>query len=99
MITLYHWDLPQALQDEGGWVSRNTAYYFADYVAIIHKRLGDRVKFWCTLNEPCCVAFLGYRDGVHAPGITDEKAALAAVLHQLLAHGLAIRTLRSGGGQ
>ena len=55
------------------------------------------MKFWCTLNEPWCVAFLGYRDGVHAPGITDEKAALAAVHHQLLAHGLAIRTLRSGG--
>src|SRR5215469_7673624 len=65
--------------------------------AIIHKRLGDRVKFWVTLNEPWCVAFLGHRDGVHAPGITDETSALAAVHHQLLAHGLATRSLRSGG--
>jgi beta-glucosidase len=78
---------------------RETAYHFADYVAIIQKRLGDRVKFWVTLNEPWCAAFLGHRVGVHAPGITDEQSALIAVHHQLLAHGLAARTLRSDGQQ
>jgi len=95
MVTLYHWDLPQALQDEGGWTQRDIASHFADYAGIVYEALGDRVAHWVTLNEPWCVAFLGYRDGLHAPGLTDERAALAAVHHQLLAHGLATQRLRA----
>ena len=71
MATLYHWDLPQALEDQGGWASRDTAYHFADYAAVVHARLGDRVRTWTTLNEPWCSAFLGYANGEHAPGRTD----------------------------
>jgi beta-glucosidase len=97
MVTLYHWDLPQALQEEGGWTRRDIASDFADYAGIVHQALGDRVAHWVTLNEPWCVAFLGHRDGLHAPGLTDEAAALAAVHHQLLAHGLATRRLRTDG--
>ena len=95
MVTLYHWDLPQALQQEGGWIQRDVASHFADYSGVVHRALGDRVAHWVTLNEPWCVAFLGYRDGLHAPGLTDERAALAAVHHQLLAHGLATQRLRA----
>jgi beta-glucosidase len=97
MATLYHWDLPQALQEEGGWAERDVAFHFADYAGHVHRALGDRVAYWATLNEPWCVAFLGYRDGLYAPGLTDEKAALAAVHHQLLGHGLATQRLRAGG--
>jgi beta-glucosidase len=97
MATLYHWDLPQALQDEGGWTERDVAFHFADYAGVVHQALGDRVAHWVTLNEPWCAAFLGYRDGVHAPGLTDERAALAAVHHQLLGHGLATQRLRADG--
>lgn len=97
MVTLYHWDLPEALQGKGGWTQRDTASHFADYSALVHRALGDRVAHWVTLNEPWCVAFLGHRDGLHAPGITDETAALATVHHQLLAHGLATQRLRADG--
>jgi beta-glucosidase len=94
VATLYHWDLPQALEDAGGWVNRDTAYRFADYAAIIAERLGDRVKLWCTLNEPWCSAFLGYASGSHAPGRIDPPGSLAAAHHLLLGHGLAVHRVR-----
>jgi beta-glucosidase len=93
-LTLYHWDLPQALEDEGGWANRETARLFADYAAVMHEALGDRVRIWTTLNEPWCSAFLGYAAGVHAPGRQEPRAALAAAHHLLLGHGLAARELR-----
>jgi beta-glucosidase len=92
--TLYHWDLPLALQQEGGWVNRDTAYAFADYAEIVAKRLGDRVAAWITLNEPWCSAYLSYGIGVHAPGIRDKQAAINAGHHLLLSHGLAVPRLR-----
>lgn len=94
-LTLYHWDLPQALEDQGGWANRDTAERFADYAAVMHEALGDRVRIWTTLNEPWCSAFLGYAAGIHAPGRTDPAAALAAAHHLLLGHGLAVRRLRT----
>ncbi|HWF41932.1 MAG TPA: GH1 family beta-glucosidase [Acidothermaceae bacterium] len=94
-LTLYHWDLPQELQDAGGWTARDTSYRFADYAAALAGELGDRVGFWTTLNEPWCSAFLGYAAGVHAPGHTSGAEALAAVHHLLLGHGLAIQAMRS----
>ena len=93
-VTLYHWDLPQALEDKGGWASRDTAERFAAYAALMHEALGDRVRIWTTLNEPWVSAFLGYAAGIHAPGRRDPAAALAAVHHLLLGHGLAVRELR-----
>lgn len=97
MLTIYHWDLPQALQDKGGWSNRDIPSHYADYASILNKRLGDRVAFWNTVNEPWCVAFVGHRDGIHAPGLRDELTALKAVHHQLLAHGLGMQRLRSEG--
>jgi beta-glucosidase len=94
-LTLYHWDLPQALEEEGGWANRETAERFADYAAVMHEALGDRVRIWTTLNEPWCSAFLGYAEGVHAPGRTEPAAALAAAHHLLLGHGLATQRLRA----
>src|SRR3989440_9651910 len=91
--TLYHWDLPLAL--EGGWLNRDTAYAFADYAEIVARRLGDRIEGWITLNEPWCIAYLGYGIGVHAPGLKDRQAALNAGHHTLLAHGLAVPRLRA----
>ncbi|GIF13079.1 beta-glucosidase [Actinoplanes teichomyceticus] len=88
-LTLYHWDLPQELEDAGGWPHRDTAYRFADFSALVFERLNDRVKNWQTLNEPWCAAYLGYQHGVHAPGRKDFGAALAATHHLLLGHGLA----------
>jgi beta-glucosidase len=96
-VTLYHWDLPQALEDAGGWTSRDTAYRFAEYALTVHDALGDRVDTWTTLNEPWCSAFLGYASGDHAPGRTDPHAAVAAVHHLLLAHGLGLQVLREAG--
>jgi beta-glucosidase len=93
LVTAYHWDLPQELEDDGGWVNRDTAYRFAEYVAIAVDRLGDRVRMWTTLNEPWCSAFLGYAAGAHAPGRQDPHAALRAVHHLLLGHGLAMSVL------
>ncbi|WP_394248347.1 GH1 family beta-glucosidase [Arthrobacter pityocampae] len=93
-LTLYHWDLPQALEDQGGWTNRDTAYRFAEYAALMHEALGDRVRIWTTLNEPWCAAFLGYAAGVHAPGRQEPTAALAAAHHLLLGHGLATQELR-----
>ena len=97
MVTLYHWDLPQALQDEGGWANRDTAHHFAEYARVVNNRLGDRVPQWLTLNEPYCSAFVGHLEGRHAPGIADEKTAITAVHHLLLAHGEAVQALRSDG--
>ena len=93
--TLFHWDLPQALQDEGGWAVRDTALRFADYAAAVGEALGDRVERWITLNEPLVVSHLGYRAGIHAPGLADEAAAAAATHHLLLGHGLATAALRA----
>lgn len=93
-VTLYHWDLPQALEDAGGWSSRETALRFADYAEIVYRALHDRVGTWATLNEPWCSAFLGYLTGEHAPGVRDPRRAVAAIHHLNLAHGLAIRAMR-----
>jgi beta-glucosidase len=93
--TLYHWDLPQALEKLGGWTARDTAYRFADYAASVADRLGDRVTGWLTLNEPWCSAFAGYASGRHAPGVTSPRAAVAAAHHLLLGHGLAMERLRA----
>ena len=92
--TLYHWDLPQALQDRGGWTERSTAEAFADYVEVVARRLGDRIPTWLTLNEPFVSAWLGHVQGIHAPGHTDLAEGFAAAHHLLLAHGLATARLR-----
>jgi beta-glucosidase len=93
--TLYHWDLPQALEDNGGWLNRDTAYRFADYSAIVVEALGGVVDNWITLNEPWCSAFLGYAAGIHAPGKRRGSDASHAAHHLLLGHGLATRAIRS----
>ena len=93
-VTLYHWDLPQALEDAGGWPQRDTAGRFADYAALVHDALADRVDLWTTLNEPWCSAFLGYASGDHAPGRRDPGQGLAAMHHLLLGHGLAVQAMR-----
>ncbi|MEV0091728.1 GH1 family beta-glucosidase [Streptomyces sp. NPDC050738] len=94
-VTLYHWDLPQELEDAGGWPERETAYRFAEYAHIMGEALGDRVEQWITLNEPWCSAFLGYGSGVHAPGRTDSLSTLRAAHHLNLAHGLGTKALRA----
>jgi beta-glucosidase len=94
VATLYHWDLPQELEDAGGWPARDTAERFAEYAARTVEVLGDRVAMWTTLNEPWCSAFLGYGSGSHAPGRTNGAAALAAMHHLNLAHGLAVPEIR-----
>jgi len=94
-VTLYHWDLPQPLEDAGGWPARDTAARFAEYAQLAHDALGDRIRFWTTLNEPWCSAFLGYASGVHAPGREDRPAAVRAAHHLMLGHGLAVRALRA----
>jgi len=94
MLTLYHWDTPQALQDRGGWEDRETAYRFADYAALIAQALGDTVPCWLTLNEPKTVVQNGYLIGNHAPGHQDPAAAYVVAHHQLLAHGLALQAMR-----
>jgi beta-glucosidase len=96
-VTLYHWDLPQELQDEGGWAVRGTAERFAEYSAIAAEALGDRVARWITINEPQVIVSNGHRYGSHAPGLRDPEAAAAATHHVLLAHGLATRVLRDLG--
>ena len=94
-LTLYHWDLPQALEDRGGWPVRSTAEAFAAYADIVARRLGDRLASIATLNEPWCAAYLGYGTGLHAPGRTDPAAAGAAAHHQLVGHGLAMQAIRA----
>lgn len=93
--TLYHWDLPQALEDEGGWRARSTAERFAEYADCASRALGDRVRFWITHNEPWCTSVLGHWQGVHAPGLRDRTASVLAAHHTLLSHGLAIPVLRA----
>ncbi len=96
-ITLYHWDLPQVLEDAGGWTNRDTAYRFVDYALSVYDSLADRVDHWTTLNEPWCSAFLGYTSGQHAPGRQEGVAGLVAAHHLLLGHGLAVDELRRRG--
>jgi beta-glucosidase len=91
--TLYHWDLPQPLEDAGGWPARDTALRFADYATAVHDALSDRISCWTTLNEPWCSAFLGYATGRHAPGRREPAAAVRAAHHLLLGHGLAARAM------
>jgi beta-glucosidase len=93
-VTLYHWDLPQALEDRGGWPAREIVSAFAEYAEIVARRLGDRVRHWITHNEPWVVAWLGYGWGLHAPGRASETEALAAAHHVLLSHGRAVEVLR-----
>jgi beta-glucosidase len=94
--TLNHWDFPQALQDLGGWVSRDSPDWFVDYARVMFERLGDRVAFWSTHNEPWVLAFLGYAQGIFPPGWADATAAYQASHHLLLAHGKAVRLFREG---
>jgi beta-glucosidase len=94
-VTLYHWDLPQALQDQGGWTNRDTVDAFVNYAEVAVRHLGDRVKFWATHNEPWCVAFLGHFFGIFAPGISDFKTSLQVSHHLLLSHGLAVQAIHS----
>lgn len=95
--TLYHWDLPSALQDRGGWQNRDVANWFADYAALIAHRLGDRLVSIATLNEPWCTAMLGHYYGVHAPGLRDLRATARSMHHVLLAHGQGVAALRAEG--
>ncbi len=94
-VTLYHWDLPQALQDAGGWPARETALRFADYAGVVAERLGDRVALWATLNEPWVSAFIGHAAGRHAPGHRDDDEAFRAAHHLLLGHALGATSVRS----
>jgi beta-glucosidase len=93
-VTLYHWDMPQALQDKGGWTNHDTAYRFADYAEKLFLKLGDRVKTWITLNEPQVSAFAGYGDGVHAPGVKDFHQAVQASHVLMVGHALAVEAYR-----
>ncbi|UYM03422.1 GH1 family beta-glucosidase [Solicola gregarius] len=96
-VTLYHWDLPQALQDKGGWLNRETAQRLAEYAGIVADRLGDRVHLWMPINEPVVVTMFGHALGVHAPGERLGFEALPVAHHQLLGHGLAVQALRAAG--
>ena len=96
-LTLYHWELPSVLADLGGWRNRDVAQWFSDYVAIVMKRIGDRVHSVAPINEPWCVAWLSHFLGHHAPGLRDVRATARAMHHVLLAHGTAIQTLRAHG--
>ncbi|MCE9575320.1 MAG: beta-glucosidase [Deltaproteobacteria bacterium] len=93
-VTLYHWDLPQELEDEGGWAARSTVDAFVAYADVVARRLGDRVRHWVTHNEPWCIATLGYEQGDHAPGHKDPVRALRAAHHVLLSHGRTVPVLR-----
>ncbi len=95
-ITLYHWDLPSALQEDGGWVARETALRFADFATVVAERLGDRVRDWVTVNEPLCSAWIGHLEGRMAPGVRDLRLAVRASYHLLLAHGLGVQAIRAG---
>jgi beta-glucosidase/6-phospho-beta-glucosidase/beta-galactosidase len=99
IATLYHWDLPQALQDEGGWAARDTTQRFADYAALVGDALGDVVRQWITHNEPWVVAFLGHAYGTKAPGVRDWPTALRVSHHLLVSHGLGVQALRAAAGE
>lgn len=92
--TLYHWDLPQALQYQGGWANRATIDAFVEYTDVVTRRFGDRVKHWITHNEPWCTAFLGHHEGTHAPGVRDFKTSMQVCHHLLVSHGLAVPVVR-----
>lgn len=96
--TLYHWDLPQALQDAGGWADRRVVDAFVRYADVVSRRLGDRVQQWMTINEPWCISFLGHLTGEQAPGVRDLGTALRVAHHVLLAHGAAVPVLRANAG-
>ena len=98
-LTLYHWDLPQAVEETGGWANRDTAQRFLDYSIAVHEALGDRVTHWTTFNEPLCSSLIAYAGGEHAPGRQEPRAGLAALHHQHLAHGLAVQELRARGAE
>jgi beta-glucosidase len=95
VVTIYHWELPQALEDRGGWASRETAELLAEYAGVLATALGDHVGMWITLNEPKQAVHQGYRIGTHAPGRRDPELAAAATHHTLLGHGLALQALRA----
>ena len=97
--TLNHWDLPQALQDRGGWPNRDSANWFADYARVVFDRLGDRVAMWATHNEPVVASLVGYGSGVFAPGLADQSLGYQAAHHLNLAHGKAVQIFRQGGYQ
>jgi beta-glucosidase len=99
LVTLYHWDLPQALEDRGGWANRDIAHWFAEYAAVVSKVLGDRVELWTTLNEPQVFAMLGYYAGMHAPGYLDPTKYFPASHHINLAHGMGVTAIRSEASQ
>ncbi len=96
-VTLYHWDLPQKLQDNGGWANRDTVYHYVEYAKYVFENLGDQVPIWITHNEPFVAAIVGNWIGRHAPGITDFKTALRVAHHLLLSHGLAVKAYRESG--
>ena len=98
-LTLNHWDIPQAIQDDGGWQARDTVQRFAVYAALMYDLLGDRVSWWITHNEPWIVAALGYRLGIHAPGIREPGAELRVAHHLLLSHGAAVEAHRASGAR
>ena len=99
MATLYHWDLPQYLEDKGGWLNRETSVKFAEYADVVSQYFGNRISFYVTLNEPWCSAYHGYRYGIHAPGIADESSGFLACHNLLLAHGMAMPLLRQNADQ
>lgn len=93
-LTLYHWDMPQTVEERGGWPNRDTAFRYLDYANAVYEALGDRVTRWTTFNEPLCSSLIGYAAGDHAPGRREPAAALAALHHQHLGHGLVVKSLR-----
>jgi beta-glucosidase len=98
-LTLYHWDLPQTLQDRGGWASRDSVAAFVNFADVVSRKLADRVKYWTTINEPWCVAFLGNQIGAHAPGLQDLPTAVRVSHHVMLGHGEAVGVLRANGAE
>jgi len=98
-VTLYHWDLPQALQEKGGWANKDTIGYFKDYAEEVSRKLGNRVHFWITHNEPWVVSFLGHHSGIHAPGTKNLSTALKVSHHLLLSHGETVAVIRDNGDE
>ncbi|EPE5849277.1 GH1 family beta-glucosidase [Vibrio vulnificus] len=98
-VTLYHWDLPQYLEDKGGWLNRETAYKFAEYAEVVSGYFGNKIDSYATLNEPFCSAYLGYRWGIHAPGKKGEREGFLSAHHLMLAHGLAMPIMRKNAPQ
>ncbi|EHS56122.1 family 1 glycosylhydrolase, partial [Paenibacillus sp. Aloe-11] len=97
MLTLYHWDLPQWIEDKGGWTQREIVQHFMTYASVIMDRFGQRISWWNTINEPYCASILGYGTGEHAPGHRNWKEAFTAAHHTLLCHGIAIKLHKEKG--